>query len=106
MRHYTRRPKPAHLPAGWPNDLPPLEPEGPPDPKPGTPIGFLRLEFHGRVYHHELRVPGDGKVRRARSDQVAVDVGGKWRTMSLRAAALALAAEPPRLLPRKERGRQ
>lgn len=99
-RHARHRGKP---PIGWPQEdtEPPREPT--PDLRPGADIGDVVLRWHGQTYTMRFRVPGDATKRRARSDQIAADVGDDWRLMSLRAALLELERSVPRTLSRKER---
>jgi hypothetical protein len=74
-----------------------------PDLRPGAPIGVVVLTYYGRQYVLEFKVPGDTHQRRARSDQIAVEIDGEWRRMSLRSALLELDRMVPRLMTRRER---
>lgn len=71
--------------------------------RPGDHVGDVALNFYGTHLALRFRAPGDTGVRRARSDQLAVEVDGMWLMMSLRAALLHLAEQAPRVLTRKER---
>lgn len=102
MKHYARSRR-SKAPPDWPDDLPPPRVDEPPDPKPGDEIGHIELNWYGTLHKIPLRVPGDSGARRARSDQVAALIDGQWFRLSLRAAALELAASAPRVLPRRYR---
>ncbi len=78
-------------------------PEAPPDPRAGEYAGRAFVELYGQRFEVEFRVPGDEGQRRARSDHLAVDIGGQWIRMSLRAALLELERMVPRVMSRKER---
>lgn len=74
-----------------------------PDLRPGMPVGCVVLTLYGRQYVLDFKVPGDTHQRRARSDQIAVEIDGEWRRMSLRAALLELDRMVPRVMTRRER---
>lgn len=74
-----------------------------PEPRPGDHIGGATVDLYGRHFAVRFRVPGDTDARRARSDQVAVEIDGEWRKMSLRAALLELERMVPRVMTRRER---
>lgn len=74
-----------------------------PDLRPGAPIGGVVLTFYGRQYVLDFKVPGDTAQRRPRSDQLAVEIDGEWRRMSLRSALLELDQMVPRVMTRRER---
>lgn len=73
------------------------------DLRPGAPIGGVVLTFYGRQYVLDFRVPGDTHQRRSRSDQLAVEIDGERRRMSLRAALIELDKMVPRVMSRRER---
>lgn len=74
-----------------------------PDLRPGTPVGCVVLTLYGRQYVLDFKVPGDTEQRRARSDQLAVEIDGEWIRMSLRSALLELDRMVPRVMTRRER---
>lgn len=85
------------------HDMDLVRDEPPRDLRPGTPIGGVVLTFYGRQYVLDFKVPGDTKQRRARSDQLAVEIEGEWIRMSLRSALLELDRMVPRVMTRRER---
>ena len=96
--HYPIRRGPR---GGIDRDLVSEEPQ--PDLRPGAPVGCVVQTLYGRQYVLDFKVPGDTRKRRARSDQIAVEIDGEWRRMSLRAALLELDRMVPRVMTRRER---
>ena len=109
MKHYNRpgvrRQTISKAPEGWPDDVPPPRTDDQPEPKPGQDVGAVTLEWYGLRYSIPFKVPGtvSGRRNRARSDQVAAQIGGEWLVMSLRAALLELDGMALRVMTRKER---
>lgn len=96
-QHYNAR----HGPRGGREPVPREEPD---EPRAGADIGGVTLDWYGRRYALRFLVPGiTERGTRPRSDQIAVEIDGQWRRMSLRAALLHLAGQPGRVLPRRYR---
>lgn len=72
---------------------------------PRTDRGQVLIELDGHTYGSRILQPGYSGGRSARSDQIAVQIDGQWRTMSLRAAVLAFESQVPRELTLRELAR-
>ena len=97
-KRYKKRQHIDRAPEGWQPPEPDLLPP------PATDIGHIAISLYGHCIHLPIKQPGDGKTRRARSDQLAIPVGTEWLVMSLREAVLEAAKRMPRVMTRKERG--